>query len=40
VTRAAGPAGLVQVRRRAQWLFEPKDADDLCEFLRLDPAVP
>ncbi|MGP7795943.1 UDP-N-acetylmuramate dehydrogenase [Sphingomonas sp. CLY1604] len=25
----------------AQWLFEPKDADDLAEFLRgLDPAVP
>ncbi|GAO56979.1 UDP-N-acetylmuramate dehydrogenase [Novosphingobium sp. MD-1] len=25
----------------AQWLFEPKDADDLCAFLRdLDPAVP
>ena len=25
----------------AQWLFEPKDADDLCEFLaRLDPSIP
>ncbi|MBN8839436.1 MAG: UDP-N-acetylmuramate dehydrogenase [Sphingomonadales bacterium] len=25
----------------AQWLFEPKDADDLAQFLaRLDPAVP
>ena len=25
----------------AQWLFEPKDADDLAAFLRdLDPAVP
>lgn len=25
----------------AQWLFEPKDADDLADFLRaLDPAVP
>ncbi len=25
----------------AEWLFEPKDADDLCNFLRdLDPAVP
>ena len=25
----------------AQWLFEPADADDLCDFLRaLDPAVP
>jgi len=25
----------------AEWLFEPKDADDLCAFLRdLDPAVP
>ncbi len=25
----------------AQWLFEPKDSDDLCAFLRdLDPAVP
>ena len=25
----------------AQWLFEPKDAEDLCEFLAgLDPAVP
>ncbi|MBS0284128.1 MAG: FAD-binding protein, partial [Proteobacteria bacterium] len=25
----------------AQWLFEPKDADDLGQFLaRLDPAVP
>ncbi|MDX3901392.1 MAG: UDP-N-acetylmuramate dehydrogenase [Sphingobium sp.] len=26
---------------RAQWLFEPKDADDLADFLRdLDPSVP
>ncbi|TXC68733.1 UDP-N-acetylmuramate dehydrogenase [Sphingorhabdus soli] len=26
---------------RADWLFEPKDADDLAEFLRaLDPAMP
>ena len=25
----------------AQWLFEPKDADDLADFLRdLDPSVP
>ncbi|MBA3942750.1 MAG: UDP-N-acetylenolpyruvoylglucosamine reductase, partial [Sphingopyxis sp.] len=25
----------------ADWLFEPKDADDLADFLRgLDPAVP
>lgn len=25
----------------AEWLFEPKDADDLCDFLAaLDPAVP
>lgn len=25
----------------AQWLFEPKDVDDLCEFLaRLDPSIP
>lgn len=25
----------------AQWLFEPRDADDLCRFLRdLDPAIP
>nr|WP_198526654.1 UDP-N-acetylmuramate dehydrogenase [Sphingomonas melonis] len=43
LTQGAALAPLVWFKAggKAQWLFEPKDADDLCEFLAaLDPAVP
>ncbi len=43
LTQGAALAPLVWFKAggNAQWLFEPKDADDLCEFLAaLDPAVP
>ena len=43
LTEGAALAPLVWFKAggSAQWLFEPRDADDLCEFLAaLDPAVP
>ncbi|MES2755605.1 MAG: FAD-binding protein, partial [Pseudomonadota bacterium] len=43
LTRNAPLAPLVWFKAggAAEWLFEPKDADDLSDFLRnLDPAVP
>lgn len=43
LTQGAALAPLVWFKAggSAQWLFEPRDADDLCEFLAaLDPAVP
>ncbi|PJG47518.1 MULTISPECIES: UDP-N-acetylmuramate dehydrogenase [Sphingobium] len=36
-----GPLVWFKAGGRAQWLFEPKDAEDLSDFLRLcDPAIP
>ena len=36
-----GPLVWFKAGGAAQWLFEPKDADDLADFLRdLDPAIP
>ena len=43
LTEGAALAPLVWFKAggNAQWLFEPKDAEDLCDFLAaLDPAVP